>query len=89
MQEAELRIINRLGLHARAASKFVSTTGRYGSRVRVRHSGDWVDGKSIMAVMMLAAGQGSTLSVQIEGEDEVEALAALRALIDDYFGEGE
>lgn len=89
MLERELTIINKLGLHARAASKFVSVSNRYGSRIRVRHRGDWVDGKSIMSVMMLAAGQGSMLTVQIEGEDEDEALQALEALVGDYFGEGE
>jgi phosphocarrier protein len=89
MRETQLRIINKLGLHARAASKFVSVSSRYGSRVRVRHSGDWVDGKSIMAVMMLAAGQGSVLSLRVDGEDEEEALSALQALVDDYFGEGQ
>jgi phosphocarrier protein HPr len=89
MLTAQLTIINKLGLHARAAAKFVSTSSRFGSRVRLRKDGDWVDGKSIMAVMMLAAGQGSVLDVEIDGDDEAEALAALQALVDDYFGEGE
>lgn len=89
MLERDLKIINKLGLHARAASKFVNVASRYGSRIRVRHRGDWVDGKSIMAVMMLAAGQGSILVVQVDGDDEDLALTALASLVDDYFGEGE
>jgi len=88
MLQARLEIINRLGLHARAASKFVSCASRFASRVRVAKDGQEVDGKSIMAIMMLAAGKGSTLEVTIEGPDEAQALAALEALVADYFGEG-
>jgi phosphocarrier protein HPr len=88
VQEATLTIINKLGLHARAASRFVAVSGRFGSSIRVRKDADWVDGKSIMAVMMLAAGKDSVLQVTAEGEDEAEALTALRELVDDYFGEG-
>ena len=88
MQEFSLPIINRLGLHARAASRFVAESGRFASRVRVRKDGDWVDGKSIMAVKMLAAGTGAVLEAQTEGEDEVAAREALVALVNDYFGEG-
>jgi len=89
MQCAELHIINKLGLHARAAAKFVGEAGHYGSTVRLRHRGDWVDGKSIMAVMMLAAGCGSVLEIEVEGQDEEDALAALQQLVEDRFGEGE
>ena len=88
MQEFQLAIINRLGLHARAASRFVAVSSRFASRIRVRKDGDWVDGKSIMAVMMLAAGKGSVLQARAEGDDEVEAMQALVALVDGYFGEG-
>ena len=88
MIESELAVINKLGLHARAASKFVSCANRYGSRIRVANGGQWVDGKSIMSVMMLAAGKGTVLTLQIEGDDEAEALSALQALVSDYFGEG-
>ncbi len=90
MERCTLTIINRLGLHARAASKFVAVSSRYGCAVRVRRdaSGGWSDGKSIMAVMMLAAGQGCDLEVETEGRDETAAMQALRDLVNDYFGEG-
>jgi phosphocarrier protein len=87
--ESELAIINKLGLHARAASKFVSCANRYASSVSVAKSDQWVDGKSIMSVMMLAAGKGSVLTLRVEGKDEQEAAAALHTLVDDFFGEGE
>jgi phosphocarrier protein len=86
--EARLTIINKLGLHARAASKFVSCASRYASSVHVSKDGQRVDGKSIMSVMMLAAGKGSVLDLEIDGPDEAEALTALRSLVEDYFGEG-
>lgn len=89
MLKDQLHIINKLGLHARAAAKFVSCAGHYASSIRVGREGNWVDGKSIMSVMMLAAGQGAVLDVEIDGEDETEALEALRELVNDYFGEGE
>lgn len=89
MIESELNIINKLGLHARAASKFVSCASRFGSRIQVSKSGEWVDGKSIMSVMMLAAGQGSTLTLRVDGDDEAAATEAIHALVNDYFGEGE
>jgi phosphocarrier protein HPr len=88
MRRCEVIIINRLGLHARAASKFVNCTSGFGSEVRVAKDGKWVDGKSIMGVMMLAAGKGSVLELEIDGRDEAEAQAAIEALIADYFGEG-
>ena len=89
MIESEITIINKLGLHARAASKFVSCASRFGASIRVAKDGDFVDGKSIMSVMMLAAGKGSVLSLRVDGDDEAEALEALRALANSYFGEGE
>ena len=89
MQQFTLTIINRLGLHARAASKFVATSSRFASTVRVRRDGKWIDGKSIMAVMMLAAGKDSVLEAETDGDDEVEAMEAILALVNDYFGEGE
>lgn len=89
MLKANLTVINKLGLHARAASKFVSCASRFASRIRVGKDDQWVDGKSIMSVMMLAAGQGSVLQVEIDGDDETAALEALQALVNDYFGEGE
>ena len=89
MRKAKLTIINKLGLHARAASKFVSCASRFASSVNVTKDGQRVNGKSIMSVMMLAAGQGSILELELDGPDEGEALAALEALVADYFGEGE
>ena len=89
MIERDIIIINRLGLHARAAAKLVDCASRYGARVEVGKVGQWVDAKSIMAVMMLAAGQGTTVSLRCDGDDETAAMDALVALIEDYFGEGE
>ena len=89
MIRAQVTIINKLGLHARAAAKFVACTASFSSRIHVGKDGQLVDGKSIMSVMMLAAGQGTILDVEIEGSDEQAALAGLQALIDNYFEEGE
>lgn len=83
-------IINKLGLHARAAAKFVGVAGRFPCQVRVGRTQDsMVDGKSIMGVMMLAAGKGTTIHVHTEGEQEQEALEAIVKLINDKFDEGE
>lgn len=90
MPACDITIINKLGLHARAAAKFVGVAGRYPCQVRVGRSADnLVDGKSIMSVMMLAAGKGTSLHLYTEGEQEQEALAALLELINNYFDEGE
>lgn len=90
MPTRRLCIINKLGLHARAAAKFVGLASRYGSEVRIGTSEEQqVDGKSIMQVMMLAAGKGTDVWVSCEGADADQALEALAALIDDYFEEGE
>ncbi|MBE7376080.1 HPr family phosphocarrier protein [Pseudomonas lopnurensis] len=90
MPAREITIINKLGLHARAAAKFVGIASRYPCDIRVgRCPASLVDGKSIMAVMMLAASKGTTLHLQTEGEQEEDALQALVALIEDYFEEGE
>lgn len=90
MPAREVTIINKLGLHARAAAKFVGVANRYPCAVRVgRCPATLVDGKSIMAVMMLAASKGTTVHLDTEGEQEEDALNALTALIDDYFEEGE
>ena len=82
-------IINKLGLHARAAAKLVSTATHFESSVKVARNGKEVDGKSIMSVMMLAASCGTTVDLIIEGADENEAIDALKTLIADRFGEGE
>jgi len=89
MISQQITIVNKLGLHARAASKFVSTSSAYTCQVQVGYNGRRVDGKSIMSVMMLAAGQGSELEISFDGDDEQEACQALCALINNYFDEGE
>lgn len=89
MIRSEVTIINKLGLHARAASKFVSCASRYACEVRVGKDGHWVDGKSIMAIMLLAAGKGTVLELELEGADEAQALTAIDGLVTDFFGEGE
>jgi phosphocarrier protein len=85
----ELKIVNKLGLHARAAAKFVGTASRFASDIQVERNGQRVNGKSIMGVMMLAASQGTHIELWIDGTDEENALAALEALVADRFGEGE
>lgn len=87
MVERELEIVNRLGLHARAAAKLVHLTGQYKSRIRVAKDGDEVDAKSILAVLLLAAAQGTTVLVKCEGEDEREAMEAVAKLIANRFDE--
>jgi phosphocarrier protein len=90
MPALEITIINKLGLHARAAAKFVGVAGRFPCQVRVgRAPESMVDGKSIMAVMMLAAGKGTQLHLSTEGEQEQDALDGLVKLINDKFDEGE
>ncbi len=89
MVETNITIINKLGLHARAASKFVSTASAFGATTTVSKDGRSVDGKSIMSVMMLAASKDSQLHIRCEGEDEEQALEALTTLINNYFDEGE
>jgi phosphocarrier protein len=80
-------IINKLGLHARAAAKFVALASRFSSDVQVAKQDRVVNGKSIMGIMMLAASKGSELELIISGEDEMEACDALKTLINDRFGE--
>jgi len=87
--ETEVVIINKLGLHARAAAKFVSCAAAFSSSIRAGRDGKLVDGKSIMSVMMLAAGKGAILELQINGRDEEAALEALKVLIDNRFDEPE
>jgi phosphocarrier protein len=87
MLNREIKIINKLGLHARAAAKLVSCASGYHSDVHLLRNGQRVNGKSIMGVMMLAANQGTLLQLEINGGDEAEAMAAIVALIEDRFGE--
>ena len=90
MPALQITIINKLGLHARAAAKFVGVAGKYPCQIRVGRSPEsMVDGKSIMAVMMLAAGKGTQVHLLTEGEQDNEALEALIELINNYFDEGE
>lgn len=89
MINEQLTIINKLGLHARAAAKLVGVAGEYDSRITLRKDEREADAKSIMSVMMLAASQGSELAVEIEGPDAAEAWTALLALVQDRFGEDE
>ncbi len=86
---SELLIINKRGLHARAAAKLVGTATQFTSQIRLGHSGRMVDGKSIMSVMMLAASQGTTLQVEIAGDDADHALQALADLFARRFDEDE
>ncbi len=83
----ELRIRNRLGLHARAAARFVHTAGRFQRRVTAGREGRVMDGKSILGILLLAASQGTSVEVTVEGPDEEQAMAALVALVESGFGE--
>jgi phosphocarrier protein HPr len=87
--QTQLTIINKLGLHARAAAKFVSCTSSFSSSIQAGKDGQLVDAKSIMSVMMLAAGKGTVLDLEIHGSDEEAALGALQTLIENRFDEGE
>ncbi len=88
MIETKITIINKLGLHARAAAKLVQTTSAFSSTIKVGVNGKLVDAKSIMSIMLLAAGKGTELNVVIDGRDEEAANHALCELINNYFGEG-
>lgn len=87
MIEREKEIVNRLGLHARAAAKLVHTAGNFRSRVTVAKDGEEVDAKSILGVLLLAASQGSQVTIRCEGQDEHEAMDAVARLIEERFGE--
>lgn len=89
MIRRELEIVNKLGLHARAAAKFVTCASQFVSRVQVERNGRKVNGKSIMGVMMLAASQNSSILLEVDGPDEQAAFKALESLIAERFGEPE
>lgn len=89
MQTQTITITNKLGLHARAAAKLTKTAGQFQSEVWITRNQRRINGKSIMGVMMLAAGIGSEILIEINGPDENEAMQALVFLIQDKFGEGE
>jgi phosphocarrier protein HPr len=87
--ERTIEIKNKLGLHARAAAKFVHAAARFKSDIKVRKGDEEVDGKSILGILLLAAGRGSTIVVKADGPDERDALDAIEKLIDDKFDEVE
>jgi phosphocarrier protein len=89
MHRREVEIVNKLGLHARAAAKLTQMATRFQSDVQISRSGRKVNAKSIMGVMMLAAGKGAKVTLEIDGPDEAQAMEALCALIGACFGEGE
>jgi len=87
MQQREAEIVNKLGLHARAAAKLTQLAAKFDCEIFIERAGRKVNAKSIMGVMMLAAGKGSRVQLSTDGKDEVEAIDALAALIANYFGE--
>ena len=89
MLTRETEIINKLGLHARASAKLTQLAGKFQSEVWMAKGARRINAKSIMGVMMLAAGKGSKVTLETDGPDEQAAMDALLALIADYFGEGE
>lgn len=89
MIKQEIEIINKLGLHARASTKLTQTASQYASEIWLERNGRRVNAKSIMGVMMLAAGKGSKVILEASGNDENPAIEALVKLINDKFGEGE
>ena len=87
MTTQSVAVVNQLGIHARAAAKFVHLAARFESRVRVARQGREIDGKSIMGILLLAATRGSTITITAEGSDERSAIVALVALVESGFGE--
>lgn len=87
MTSQEVMIRNRLGLHARAAAKFVHTATRYASQIRITRDGKTMDGKSIMGILLLAAAAGTTVVISADGVDEADAIDALCRLVNGGFGE--
>lgn len=88
MIRREVLIRNRLGLHARAAARFVHAASRFRSRITAGRDGRSIDGKSILGILLLAASQGTLIELSADGPDEEEAVEALAALVEDGFGEG-
>ena len=89
MQQREVEVINKLGLHARASAKLTQLAAKYQCDVSMLRNGRRVNAKSIMGVMMLAAGKGAKITLETDGPDEEDAMNALTALIADCFGEGQ
>ena len=88
MTSQAVTVVNQLGMHARAAAKFVHLAGRFESRVRVARDRREMDGKSIMGLLLLAAARGTTIRISADGGDEAEAVSALVSLVQTGFGEG-
>jgi len=88
MQERKLTIVNRLGLHARAAVKLVSLCSKYASNIVIVANGRRANGRQLMAILLLSASMGAPISIETNGQDEVEAMAAVTRLITNGFGEG-
>ncbi|WP_372737421.1 HPr family phosphocarrier protein [Neptunomonas sp.] len=89
MLDLKITIINKLGLHARAAAKLINTTTRFAADIRICKDGREVDGKSIMSVMMLAASKGTELTITADGTDQADAISAIATLINNRFDEEE
>jgi len=89
MQKKSVKVVNKLGLHARASAKLTSAASGFASQVWISRNGRRVNAKSIMGVMMLAAGLGSTVELEADGADEAAAMEAIEKLFADKFGEGE
>lgn len=88
MQQRKLEIVNRLGLHARAAVKLVSLCSRYVSNIFIVANGRRANARHLIAILLLSASMGARVSVEVDGPDEVEAMSAVTRLISDGFGEG-
>jgi phosphocarrier protein len=89
MQQREIEIVNKLGLHARASAKLTQLAAKYQCDVSLARNGRKINAKSIMGVMMLAAGKGSKITIETAGPDEAQAMEAICALVRDCFGEGQ
>jgi phosphocarrier protein len=89
LTERTLEIKNKLGLHARAAAKLVHVAARFRCDIKIRKGDEEVDGKSILGILLLAAGRGSQILIKADGEDETGAVDAIQALVDAKFDEGE
>ena len=87
MTSQTVTVVNQLGMHARAAAKFVHLATRYEARVKVARDRCEIDGKSIMGILLLAAARGSTITISADGTDERDAVTALVALVESGFGE--
>ena len=87
MLEESIEIINKLGLHARAATKLANLANRYSSDVHVSLGDKQIDGKSIMSLMLLSAAKGTVITLKVDGQDEIKAMTALKTLINNRFDE--